>query len=159
MGTTPHTGHVRLEDLFCREARFRQVRIPSSGEGGRRRIGTPEELEVGITLATQEQGEDRADVELTVQVEPDEEGKQPYAVVASYLGRFRFGELPEGLSKQSFIERNAAAIMLPYVREAIGNLTSRGAYGPLFLPPINVVAMLDREKDREDAPQVEASDA
>lgn len=157
MTPKPHTGHVRLEDLFCRSSQFRQVKLPTGEGSGRRRIGTPEELQLGISLATRERGDDRADVELTVRIEPDDEGQQPYAVTATYLGRFRFGDLPEGLEKESFVERNAAAIMLPFVREAISNLTSRGAYGPLLLPPINVVAMLDQERERRGSGKMKSS--
>jgi preprotein translocase subunit SecB len=148
MEKTGSTGHVRLQDLFCRKAEFRQVKLPAGGDGSRQRIGTPEELSLGISLKAFDRDRDRVDVELTVRVEPDEEGRQPYDLSVTYLGRFEFGELPEGLKRESFVQRNAAAIMFPFVREAIGNFTSRGAYGPLLLPPINVVAMLDKNRDR-----------
>lgn len=142
------TGHVRLEELFCRKAEFQQTRVPA--EPRRRPLAPPAEISIGVSLASRERGDGLSDVELLVRIDPDEEHRQPYALTVAYVGRFQFGDLPEGLAPERFVKRNAAAILFPYVREMIGNLTARGAYGPLHLPPINVVAMLERRESSED---------
>lgn len=139
-----YTGHIRLENLFCRASEFEQVAVPSGAMAEVERPEPPDEFQIGVSLTAQDRGEHRADVELSVTIEPDEESGQPYAVHVAYVGQFSFGDLPERLSREGFVGRNAAAIIFPFVREAIGNLTSRGAYGPLWLPPINVVAMLEQ---------------
>lgn len=146
MSEERYTGHIRLENLFCRASEFEQVAVPSGAMSEVERPEPPDEFQMGISLTARERGEHRADVQLSVMIEPDEENDQPYAVHVAYVGQFSFGDLPESLSREGFVGRNAAAIMFPFVREAIGNLTSRGAYGPLWLPPINVVAMLEQSR-------------
>ncbi len=39
------------------------------------------------------------------------------------------------------IERNALAIMFPYVRSYVSNITSQPGMMPIVLPPINIAAM------------------
>lgn len=145
-----YTGHIALEGVYCTSARFRQE-AEVTGDP-RRPPRSPEEVNLAVRLASRFSGEDRCEVQLEVQVIADPENRQPYSVDVVYVGRFRFGELPEDLSREQFIERNAAAILFPYVREAVGNLTSRGAFGPLWIPPVNVVAMLESGKQAESAP-------
>lgn len=52
------------------------------------------------------------------------------------------GGLPDGLTPDLFARQNAVAIMFPYVREAISSLTGKGSAGSVFIPPINVVALV-----------------
>ena len=145
------TGHIRLEQLFCRRAEYEQVHPKATA----RSIRT-EDLNLGVSLAWRETKTDGVEIELTLALRPDEAKEQPYRVVVTYVGRFAFGALPEGLQKDDFVQRNAAAILFPYVREMLSHLTARGSAGPVTLPPINVVAMLDQvpsetEEEAEDS--------
>ena len=48
--------------------------------------------------------------------------------------------------EQSLIERNALAIMFPYVRSYISTITTQPGMSPIVLPAINIVALLNSKK-------------
>jgi len=139
------TGHVGLESVFCQSAVFEQVYPGSTME---HTPISPESLDLRISLASRAASESTSEVELMVAIEP-EEGRQPYRAKVTYLARFRFGDLPEGLTQETLIRRNAAAMLLPFVRQTIADLTGRGSAGPVLLPPINVVALLSQSEPED----------
>jgi preprotein translocase subunit SecB len=49
---------------------------------------------------------------------------------------------------ETFSELQAPANMLPYARELISNITSRGIFPTLNLPPVNLQATLTKKKKR-----------
>ena len=140
-----YTGHIKLDGVFCRRAEFEQVTIPA-GHLGPPPARLDDDLSLVLSVKWWEREDELVDVELGVKLNPEIE-KQPYLVDVSIVGRFGFGDLPEGLSEDEFIRRNAAAILMPFAREVIGNLTMRGTFGPIWLPPVNVIGMLDRVEE------------
>lgn len=82
------------------------------------------------------------DVILRVGILPTTERKE--RVRATLVGRFeRVGE-PARPTFKSFVMQNASAMLAPYLREAVSALTTRGLFGPMLLPPMNVIAMMGR---------------
>lgn len=55
----------------------------------------------------------------------------------------------ENLSLEKFAEVNAPALLMPYAREVISNITSRTPLPYLLLPPINVLAMKKSTKSKK----------
>jgi preprotein translocase subunit SecB len=53
------------------------------------------------------------------------------------------GPSPATPEEHKALAGTGAAILFPFVREAVASLTSRGRFGPLWLQPINVRAVLD----------------
>ena len=143
----PYRGHIRLKGLVCEKAAFEQILFPSDASKVER-LRPDLRYEFAVQLQVTEREEEGVSVELAIRVEADENVPQPYNVEVRYRGDFSFGELPEGLSRVSFARTNAAAILFPYVRETISSLTSRGSAGPLILPPVNVVALLERTEPK-----------
>ena len=82
------------------------------------------------------------DVILRVEISPTAKRKE--RVRATVVGRFeRVGE-PERPTFKSFVMQNASAMLAPYLREAASALTTRGLFGPMLLPPMNVIEMMAR---------------
>jgi len=82
------------------------------------------------------------DVILRVDISPTTERKE--RVRATVVGRFeRVGE-PERPTFKSFVMQNASAMLAPYLREMVSALTTRGLFGPMLLPPMNVIEMMGR---------------
>lgn len=46
-------------------------------------------------------------------------------------------------TKKNLIQKNAVAIMMPYVRSQLTLLTSQPGVDPIVMPPLNINAMLD----------------
>ncbi len=53
------------------------------------------------------------------------------------------------LDSQIFAQQNAPAIMFPYLREHLSNLSLRAGIPPIILPPINFVALEKTKKIRK----------
>lgn len=144
-----YTGHILLQGVSLVRATFSQA-LFRTGDGSER-LEIPADLDFSfsVSLRYNDREEGRVTVDLAVRAEHDEEVGQPYDVEVVYRGRFELRNLPEGLSKKQVAERNAAAILFPYVRETVSSLTAKGTAGPLTLPPINVVAMLEQGEKKE----------
>ena len=142
------SGSIRLVGLFLIRAEYEQLLVPADTEveevGRGQVVVDPEGFEVQLTW--REVGDHTVDVRLGLRVKPDDDPEKcPYHVVVEMWGRFDVSDMPAALTKASFARRNAAAILMPYARETIASLTSRGSFGPIRIQPVNIVAMIDDE--------------
>ena len=128
--------------------RFEQAFVPADV----RRLPPDLPFPLEVSLRCQDPGHGPVIVEMRVRIPPDQDEGQPYDVEVSYIGRFGVGDLPEGLTREKFARSNAAAILFPFVRATIADVTMRGSVGPLLVPPVNVVAMLDESRKDETIP-------
>ena len=70
---------------------------------------------------------------------------RPERVRVVLVGSFEVvGERPS-VDPETFARRHAPAILFPYLRETIANLTIRGLFGALHLPPFNLQALAAAE--------------
>jgi len=77
-------------------------------------------------------------------------GDLPYYFEIESAGLFQFDEFPEERMLTQFIAINCPAIMFPYVRETIADLTRRAGFSPLHLNPINFIQLAkDRETEKQ----------
>lgn len=68
---------------------------------------------------------------------------QPHRATAVLVGVFEAQGSHTTVTFKEFVRRNAAAILFPYVREAISGVSRRGPMAPIELPPLNIAAMAD----------------
>lgn len=69
------------------------------------------------------------------------EGNVPYYFEVRAGAGFIFDELPGKKMLDQFAKINCPAIIFPYIRETIADLTRRAGFPPLHLDPINFVEM------------------
>ncbi len=67
---------------------------------------------------------------------------RPYDIEVAVTGRFKPVGDDQPLSVSEFAHQNGPAILFPYVRQAIDDLSSRTHTNRLLLPPINVQSMM-----------------
>jgi preprotein translocase subunit SecB len=67
------------------------------------------------------------------------DGNQPFTYSVSLLGRFHFKEIPVKDMIDKIVHINCAAILFPYIRESVADLTRRAGIPPFHLPPVNFV--------------------
>lgn len=80
--------------------------------------------------------------EVVIQIRVAPSRERPEEAVVSTVGVFRrVGEIQEA-NLVKFAGLGAPSLLLPYLREALASLTGRGAHGPMYLPPLNVVALM-----------------
>lgn len=74
------------------------------------------------------------------------EGNVPFFVNVETEGIFSFKEFPDNKTLNQLSSINCPAIIFPYIRETIADLTRRAGYPPLHMPSINFVEMAKSKK-------------
>lgn len=74
-------------------------------------------------------------------------GDLPYYFEVESAALFTFDEMPEEKILTQFSYVNCPAIMFPYIRETIADLTRRAGFQPLHLNPVNFIQLA---KEREE---------
>jgi len=75
-------------------------------------------------------------------------GNIPYRFEVESGGIFQFENVPEEKLLKQLATINCPAIIFPYVRETIADLTRRAGFPPLHLNPINFI-QLAKEKEEK----------
>ena len=87
-----------------------------------------------------------------VSVSSDSEN-QPFRFSVAWEGSFAFEKMPLKENLGRIVHINCAAIIYPYVREFIADLTRRSGRMPLNLAPFNFVALYEeKQKTASQAP-------
>jgi len=64
----------------------------------------------------------------------------PFAIFIEGKGIFKFKKTPSEAVLKKVSKINCPAIIFPYVRETIADITRRAGFPPLHLNPVNFVA-------------------
>jgi len=86
-------------------------------------------------------------VGLTIRATAD--GDEVYSIRAALEGEFQGTQ--EGLSLETFCQVNAPAILFPYLREVITNVSARSGHPAILFPTVNFVE-LARERGQVEHP-------
>lgn len=77
-------------------------------------------------------------------------GDMPFYFEVVGAGLFKFQQVPESSLVKQFAAINCPAILFPYVRETVADLTRRSGFPPLHLDPINFIELAkQREKEKQ----------
>ncbi|MFN0179768.1 MAG: protein-export chaperone SecB [Gemmatimonadales bacterium] len=136
---------VRFVGLATRAVNFQEN---ASAVGVRPERGPlvviPTNLEVGVGVVRPPSDPTLAEVTLRVSATPDQ-SFLPYQVVVAITGSFK---APNDTNEDAFAEfcRQAApAILWPYARALITQVTADARFGPLRLDPVNLTALLRKD--------------
>lgn len=87
----------------------------------------------------------KAQIILTTLVFEEAEKKQyPFSLKVIVEGQFEF-ENCNKKQMEAFSNLNAVAILFPYIRAIITNITSAANVNPLILPSINIIKLIENE--------------
>lgn len=78
-----------------------------------------------------------------------EQNDYPFSMKVEMIGLFEVESSADDNTKINFAEKNAIAILFPYLRSLVSVYTSNANIGTTILPPINVVKYLNDKKDAE----------
>ncbi len=73
----------------------------------------------------------------------------PFNFDVQGIAAFKFEQKPSQKAFETLAGINIPAIMYPYMREFIAELTMRGGHTPLHLPPVNFVAIAEQKKKQQ----------
>lgn len=103
------------------------------------------ELSFGLNIAFKTKDK-TVDVRLSIMTE---DKTLPFMFNLTTLGTFVFEKMPSKTDLEQVIHINCAAIMFPYLREAIADMTRRAGILPLHLDPINFIALYEDSKKKQ----------
>jgi len=97
--------------------------------------------EISCQINISHRKEDKA-INVTVSV-ASANRNQPFNFEVALVGAFKFSKLPPKRDLEKIVHVNCAAIIFPYVRETIADLTRRANIPPFHMAPINFVALYE----------------
>jgi preprotein translocase subunit SecB len=71
----------------------------------------------------------------------------PFILNIEYEGVFRINKRVAKKNIIPFAEINCPAILFPFIRECIADITRRAGFNPLLLPAVNFVELARRQKE------------
>lgn len=74
----------------------------------------------------------------------------PFYFSVTGRGTFSFSEELKAEDIDTFKNVNCPAIVFPYVREQVADLTRRSGFPPLHLPPVNFVKMYKEQCEKDE---------
>lgn len=80
-------------------------------------------------------------------------GNIPYRFEVESAGLFQFDNIPEKKILNQMATINCPAILFPYVRETIADLTRRAGFPPLHLNPVNFIQLAKDQAAKQKQPQ------
>lgn len=81
-----------------------------------------------------------------------ENPKAPFVFHVRLVGFFEFNNNVEGVDLNDVAKINCAAILYPFVRETVAELTRRSGFPPLLLPPVNFVTLFKQQQATDQRP-------
>ena len=100
-----------------------------------------ESAEISCRITISHKKEDKT-INVTVSVDSSDRN-QPFNFGVAIMGSFRFSKGPQKRELERIVHINCAAIVFPFVRETIADLTRRANITPFHMEPINFVALYE----------------
>lgn len=128
---------ISFEDYYIKEISFKRN---DSYQGNERvELDTDFNCVINIVDAT------NAEVVLNSKIGDSSKINSPFEVIGNIAGHFSYNhEESNGIAFERFLSENAVAILFPYLRNLISEVSLKSnEFPPLILPVINVVKLLE----------------
>lgn len=117
---------------FVRDLSFESPNAPKSLQGP----GENPKMQVGVNVQATAQPQDIYDVSLQLEAKASNDAGVIYNIELVYSGLFRIANVPDNMM-QPVLFIDCPALLFPYARRIISELTQDGAFPPLLLDPID----------------------
>jgi preprotein translocase subunit SecB len=133
---------------YVKDLSFENPRAPQSLRGP----GNNPNVQINFNVQAQAIGDDVYEVSLTIEANAGTDEGNLYALELIYAGGFRLKDLPQqAMRPVLFIE--CPALLFPFVRRLVADLTREGGFPPLFLDPIDFAALYRQRLAQDQAAQ------
>jgi len=133
-----HQSGISFDWVVVRDARFTDHPSETRNEPLQ---GLGAEVNIGTKMAADGRS-CRVSIKLSLSP-PDTRPDAFQALSATVEGQFSIQGEQQSVGFDEFSKRQAPAILMPFVREAIASATVKSRFGAVLLPPINVVALAE----------------
>jgi len=129
---------VRLLGIAVRSLSYREVTedTVSGPRESPQTMNVSWEFESGLAVVNRH----TASIRMKFTFKPDE-AVRPIEVVGDIQALFSRDEAVSPASFINYLNTRGGTMLIPYIREAISSITSRGVYGPIFVDPMAFAAI------------------
>ncbi len=140
---------LNIEKLYVKDSSFESPNAPNIfGTESAPQVG----VQLGISHAPLNPGQGLYEVTLSVTATAKSGETSLFLAEVQQCGIFRIGGVPDA-QMQLVLEIGCPNVLLPFVREAINDLVTRGGFPPLLINPINFESLFQQKLARADAGQ------
>jgi preprotein translocase subunit SecB len=137
---------INILGQYIKDLSFENPRAPAS----LRSSGENPNLQVNFNVLAHPHGDDTYEVSLKIEANAKSDDGSIYTMELVYAGMFKLNEMPEQAIKPVlFIE--CPALLFPFTRRLIADLTREGGFPPLLLDPIDFAALFRQRVAQEKA--------
>lgn len=135
---------INVLGQYIKDLSFENPRAPDS----LRNAGANANLQVNFNVHAHAIGENTYEVSLKIDANAKSDEGNLYALELVYAGGFRLKDLPEQAVKPVlFVE--CPALLFPFVRRIVADMTREGGFPPLLLDPIDFAALFRQRMAQE----------
>jgi preprotein translocase subunit SecB len=135
---------IKLVTVFLSESSFRHRDKATPAQDNA--LGAAQ-IEVEVASATEKPA---MLVSLRVNSDPEDSATN-YDFDVTVVGVFEPMETGANMDLTQFALTNGAALLYPFAREVVANITGRGRFGPIWLNPFNMYAMFQTGAEQANA--------
>lgn len=121
--------------MLVKEEFYRKQNIPNENE-----------IDLNLKVNVGKNKDGKSVVELTANLSIKEGGNECANLSTTFIGLFSVISGSENMGVEEYLETNAVALMFPYIREHVSAITLKAGMDPVYLPPINVPALIREKK-------------
>jgi preprotein translocase subunit SecB len=137
---------INVLGQYIKDFSFENPRAPQSLQGP----GKNPNIQVNFNVGAQPIGNDAYEVALTFEATAKNEDGPLYSLEVVYAGGFRLRDLPQqAVRPVLFIE--CPALLFPFVRRLVSDLTREGGFPPLLIDPIDFASLYRKQAAQEQA--------
>lgn len=136
MDTTKQPGIIIKNIILINDQFSREAYIP---EGARLNINFHQDNKIF---------EEEYSASLTAELTLSKDDKVYLDMKTTFVGIFAQIINEKNMDMNNFIKNHAPAIILPYIREHVTTLTQKSGIGPIIIPPINIIALLNKSSEQ-----------
>lgn len=108
------------------------------------------QMEQNLGLGIQIVSDDEFIVKLEAHIHGKDKVVAPFKMVVSILGRFHLEKWQDTTEKQNMVRYNAPAILFPYLRATITNVTTAANISPYVLPLLNLYEVFKFDSEQSE---------
>jgi preprotein translocase subunit SecB len=124
--------NYNFQEVILLEAFYKRAAIIAPGDNN---------VDININIENNETANNDLIVYVTIDVTLTLNGERQAEFKVKTEGLFKSTGNNDPLDAETFANVNAPAMIFPYAREVISNLSVRGAMSPVILPPVNFVEL------------------
>jgi len=109
----------------------------------------PQPLNLEVTIQVNSQVDEAGSKGIIVMTAATgDEGDQLYSFRVEMAALVSADPVEPNMPVAEFLKKNAPAMLMPFLRQSVADLTGKGRFGPLYINPLNL-ALADTKPDGE----------